>query len=428
MAASLPVEISLLIPFDVGRSYVFRATPLRCAKCVWRKIFQSSVAERAAGETWEWRTGELGRERPYFREPFGPLVRLVLKQPGVAAWEGQAEFHQWLNPVESVEAVCFPRGIGVVAIRGTWLANQSSSSWLDAFWDRRESLKASLTPLLQALQKKYKHVMDDAVRTLPADAGAIYPIDLPERRKTLEQARFPYPIAVRAGDPRGNGTKDSEEPFGYPIESPYLRIRVGSNDSFAYSSKDSKEARAILENIFIVAIASWFSLVVMNSIVSEFMQSSFASMSSELTKKRKKQLGFNSRSGNLLRLSFIDAANSSRPACWSFRRDDILLLDHIHELWTTKRWWKIVEERTALLAAHHSEEASERRRESERKITIIALILAVVTSITGSKDAVEAYCKGEYSVFIFAALIFLVLVLYFRRSAPPGDVSSGELS
>ena len=397
-------EISAVIPLDLCTSYAFKASPPDCSDCAWKKVWHDKSDHR-----WEVDTAELGDSRPdqckpHFRPAFGPIVRLKVRKEALPALLMPES--KWVQFIETLHVVCFTRGIGVIILRGTSDNCSSAKNLHKRFEEGRESLKNDLLRLLQSVQIFYKAIMDSD------KSGAVYPLDIPGRRDAIDKTRFPYPIVFTTEEGWG------EEPLCYR-ELTNTFINVGWATSTVCTTADNlKVAQPVIEDTFVVGMASWFSLVVMNSAVSAFLQDSFIDMSQ---KRPKRSLLTEKNHGRLIRLAFMEATNASRPVRWTFNASDMLLLDKIHEKWMTKRWWRNVEERTAVLAAHHSEVAAEKRTEAESNLAKVLLALAILTAVTGLHDLESALKEPDWPVLVFGALglfySIIVIVRMFSRAA-----------
>ncbi len=411
-------QISIIVPFDLGESYIFSVPRDRCEECIWINIFRKANQRLPANADWQWNTSELGEDPAPYREPFGPVARFKYMKPIAGTLDGLCKASSFYADFRFLECVFFTRGIGVAILSGTLRNGISPATWRNEFFREREQLKAALLSFLCHAREAYRTVMDNAAsRGVASGEKFVFAVKLPGRRRMIDKARFPYAILFTDAElpvrEQHAATLSFAQPLGYRysrqgLESVTLKIDVGWGETTVSRPARTPEAaqRAVID-AFVVGMASWFALVVMTSLVSRFLRDSYASF-----EKPRPQLGY--EKGRKISLAFMDTANASRPVRWTLRERDILLLDRIHETWSTKRWWSNVEERTTLLSAHHAEVAASLRRRSERRLSALVIGLAAITALSAVRDVADIWCwPKECTSIVMLLILLLAPVLYF---------------
>jgi hypothetical protein len=428
-SATKLTDITVLVPFDIGESYVFKPPADVCERCIWKNIFRPVNHNESDTES-KWSTERIGEASAFYREPFGPIARYrpsssatIEELTSLFRAEGKC-----FAGFDSLEVIFFPRGVGILVLRAQ--VQELSGDWRKDVRRDREQLKEVLKPHIRAAQVSYRMVMDRAM----ADErfkGFVFAVNLPRRRREISEVRFPYAIAFTAGDcpkrkrydPARAASLSHYRPLRYRYVNTIqttkttaeqeidvaLSIDVGWVEATVYSgaSADWPYARVAVEDAFTVAMASWFSLVLMSSLVSRSIRDSFIHLADNRQKLSDKE-------GQTIRFAFMDASNASRPVRWTFRERDILLLDRINEVWSTKRWWRSIEERAALLNARHNEVATERRRKAEKNLNILVIVLGTITALTAVRDIADTFGalgeKGKHAGWALVAMVVMVVL------------------
>lgn len=420
-------DISILVPFDIGNTYVFKGPKDLCEPCIWKNIFTLKPSP-----DWSWSTRRLGEKPAFYSEPFGPIARYM--PSAIKDLDGLCGEGKFLASYEIPEIIFFPRGIGILVLR-LKAKGSTDSDWRENFKKVREDLKRALGNAIKSSQGAYRDTMKAAMAH--REFGKfVHKIDLPGRRDEIDEVRFPYAIAFIEGNypvrnPNEKRVATLSKP--HPIRYRYVNhkagteidpeevdvavcIDVGWGESAVYSEGETNwmYARGAVEDAFTAAMASWFALVLMSSLVSQSLRDSFVDLANNHRKLSDKE-------GQKIRLAFMDTSNASRPVRWTFRERDIILLDVINETWTTERWWKSLEERTVLLTTRHNEVATERRRNAEKKLATLVIGLATLTALTAIRDVADTIIskedgRGWVLTAMVMALLVAVIIWFWARS------------
>lgn len=417
------MDIAVFVPFDIGGTYVFKVPNDLCEQCIWKNIFRDANQLLVSGSEWEWNTDQLGEMPTFYRESFGIVARYRHCTATINTSINLNSIGNCFAEVKSLEIIFFPRGIGVLVLRVEARENVQPDSWRDDFKSDRGRLKEALQPILSDAQRAYISVMN-GVASRKVNKF-VFIINLPGRGREVDKARFPFAVGftdtakatLADTDATKPATVNKSDLFGYCYSSSNrenkitLCLDVGWGETTVYNSGGSEAAKGAIVDAFIVATASWFSLVLMNRLVSQFLRDLFV----DIAGGRRR---LSDREGQKIRLAFMDASNASRPVSWTFRERDLLLLDRIHETWCTKRWWRKVEERTTLLAAHHNEVAADIRRNSEDKLARLVIILSIMAAFSAIKDIGDMF-KGNKEltiILVVAAILGAVALVFWARA------------
>jgi hypothetical protein len=410
-------ELSIVVPFDVGRSYVFKPSHRSASdeKRDWDSLVSSANQGPDSSTSWIWTTDRLGEAPAFYREPLGPVARCRLKSGTTPTLTELAEKSAFYSHFGALEVVFFTRGIGVLLLRGTTRV-VTAKDWRVIFHKDREHLKEALLTTAGDRRRAYLRFMDIAANK---KRPIVFAIDLPNRRRELEKIRHPHVIAFTSEDvlPEEQRHRASTLSFKVPVGYRYisgetdliLAVDVGWGESTVYKTPPgSEDAQAAITEAFVTAMASWYSLVLMTSLVSNFLRNSFVDMAN-------KKPRISDRTGQTIRFMFMDTSTDSRPVRWAVRERDIILLDRIHTTWSTERWWRNVEERTTLLTAHHNEVAAGIRRQTDKRLGWLLIGLAAITSLSAVRDVADVWNPSHFRILFMMLLMLLVVVLLGLR-------------
>lgn len=164
--------------------------------------------------------------------------------------------------------------------------------------------------------------------------------------------------------------------------------------------RNGGKSQQLIENNFIIALASWYALALMNKNSSMFLFEAYLETVTD------KPLS-NADAVNKRNMAYKDVADASLPIRWTIRRRDLFLLETIHRNWSSDRWRKNIEERMKLLVLHyrnlediqrHTE--NERRDFSTRTLSLIAVLLTAVTLVSAITDLINLSANSEGDNFL----------------------------
>ena len=416
--AVLPPWVSLLIPLNVGKTYTFRAR-------VAEKPPPEDVNEEIARQ---W--GEVFRDRQAWdleqfpREFSKPLGWIARRRIDSADPELQRALEQtsWIEPgTATAEIVFFPVGVGVLVLRARLHCDTAEGLAEHRSPEKRHRFRKDFAPLLNRGAEAYRGELGTAAKK-PEEERTVY--ELPAvhvgQPVPIREARYSFPLVftsqddyekLRALDVQEAGRSIAEHTYSDGRHS--ARIHVGWAE--AYATGESEDLRQAIETDFVIALASWYALALMNRLVSLYLLEVFTDLSAKRPRIRKKQ-------SRIIRLTYMDAANASHPVRWTTRHRDLLLLECIHATWSSGRWWENVEERTGLLALHHDQLEDE---ESERRnswLAFFGIAIACLTLASATADVLHLYFEDHlYSVATslgIPVVVGFVLWRVWRRFRP----------
>ncbi|HYG82567.1 MAG TPA: hypothetical protein VD861_19380, partial [Pyrinomonadaceae bacterium] len=128
------------------------------------------------------------------------------------------------------------------------------------------------------------------------------------------------------------------------------------------------ENRELIENNFIIALASWYALVLMNKNSSIFLFQAYFETVKDMSRQDDRPLQEVANTVNKRNMAYKDVADASLPIRWTPQRRDLFLLEAIHRNWSSDRWRKNIDERMKLLVLHYRNlEDKLERTEDERR-------------------------------------------------------------
>jgi hypothetical protein len=196
-------------------------------------------------------------------------------------------------------------------------------------------------------------------------------------------------------------------------------VYVDWSEALVSNAGDNRE---LIEKNFIIALASWYALVLMNKNSSMFL---FEAYLGTVTKEYRS----NANAVNQRNMAYKDVSDSALPIRWTTRRRDLFLLETIHRNWSSERWRENIEERMKLLSLHYESLEDERNERAGRYIAFVAISLAVFTLVSAIADLKALREKGQLYFWLGLAIPLLIgalLIIFFRLKLGPRSRSSGN--
>jgi hypothetical protein len=378
-AAVVPAPLStlsLLVPFDIGQTFIFKS---RAAKPEddWTKIF--SGADHA--QDWSVDQGELdGFSKSmgwiaiwrYFEGAAKPKLDKALEKLRKHV-PGDLEESR-----DGIRAIIFPNGIGVLIVRiraaplddPRWLTMQSAG--------QRKQRRAACRVFLSTVAACYLNFMYDAIRRhAKGEPRVIERLQPVGRAHGIVRAEYTYPLHFF------NPDDEAKWLAAHPKanETGYGSARLFIDWKSASISQGSAE-RTPIECIFIVALAGWFALHVMNNRATHYILNAIYGLASSHHDP-------DATEGWAVRLAYMEAANQAFPIQWTSTMQDLNLLETIHTCWGSDRWWKQVERKTSLLAAHAEQLEAESNERWNRRIAGVGATIACFTLASAIADVMD---------------------------------------
>lgn len=174
--------------------------------------------------------------------------------------------------------------------------------------------------------------------------------------------------------------------------------------------------RDVIERDFIVALASWFALLVMNNRATHYIHQFIHALAAG-------QREPTAIEAQAIRLAYIEASNQSLPIQWTSAEADLRLLESIHVSWSTNRWRNAVDRKTNLLAAHCEQMKHDADGDREHLIIKFGAIIGAFTLCSAIADVMkelpeDSPLREKSLVFMIGIPLLCVLFLFryaFRR-------------
>lgn len=405
-------RVLLLIPFDAGQSFLFSAgagTPIRQQ---WDAVFTGKEG---------WSTDQFPAN---YVKPLGWISRLT---PDPATVRDVLDRNVWIDPgTAELQFIFFTIGIGVFALRADLAGDPIQA--IQRFRADRDSIRRWFAPVLNSGAAAFREVFGKASE-LQKSRRAIYKLPYVDtgRDNEIRDARYPYPLyfiseqaqydQLRTADLNHAGRDPREADHGYSHDGNTARLHVGWAEG--YANGDWPALREAIEDNFLIALASWYSLVLMNRMVSRYLIRTFAELAQRQHHSRKEE-------SRAIRLTYMDTASASHPIRWTTRQRDLLLLERIHQVWSSDKLWKNVEERTELLSVHHDQLEAEANERRNRWFTGFGIVIACLTLASAAADVLSlipdrssASWLKAYGVHVSIALPLALLaglaIFIFRK-------------
>lgn len=415
-------SVSLLIPFDIGQTYVFKPASVDRIENQWQQAF-------CGFPHWGW-----DQFPATFEKPLGCLARLdvcplrvvqhslgeckALRGLEQAANEIRSSFESlvpWAAPETlQITALFFPFGIGVLVVQLDlqWAA----VSVVDKFRLDRNAIMASLKPLIAGCGDYYIFcLMQVATRKRKEGSGFLIKAQGVDRTERVKESAFLFPVffvesrsygRMVAGYPRENGGKGSRCAYDG------AELFVAWTE--AYAKNASVRSREYIVIDFVASLVSWYALSAMDRFAFSRSQEAFAVPATGHRSMQASEI-------RMMRLVYMDAINASNPVQWTTREKDLLLLERIHRVWGSSRLWNI-EGRTALLESHYKAFETEEAEMRSGRLTRLALFVAIiaVTSVVADVAGLASEGTGlegwlfrnrfQVTLSVFLGMIFLGLI------------------
>lgn len=413
--------MSLLVAFDVERGYIFRSPtdwtqPVRRGReeaedprvttlDAWREIFQGHD---------EWDTRQLSTEE-FFSKPLGWMATLTIDP------ESCPELSEALQSLDEkvrgeipgvsneavlgIRAVVFPIGIGVLIIRIQLPDGVEDLASLVT--DLPGIIKDERTSIIQEVSERYRERMEVAVSKRAGGGRPLVRRYEAVDRRRVEPAGSDYKVLFvdeaaykkrtdQIAQITGTKNRDNSE---QEVFYRGANIYVGWVEALA-RGLTSKSVEHI-EDVFIIALASWYALIVMNFLVSLCTLDAFESMATTRTRF----LAREKKRSHARRLAYMETANAAHPVRWTMREANLRLLEAIHKSWSSRQWWETVEERSNLLAVHYEQLEGEANERRNLGLVVFGTSIAGVTLGSAIADVIGLFPdKARYVGLHFASI------------------------
>lgn len=371
-----PSTISLLVPFDIGQTFIFKSRG-RNVEAEWRSIFSGHPHEKdwatdqkeldgfdkSMGWIAVWRCFG-GTEKPHLATA---IERLGTRVPG-----------ELDTDADGIRAIIFPNGIGVLIVR-IKTAPLGDPRW-SCLNDKKikAERRAACRVLLATASACYLDFMYRAVK-LGGDNGAraVEQLRPVERTHHIVRAEYTYPLFFFSTP--GEANQFAGAPTRAVTSYNDAKLLIGWQNTVV--SHGGVDQRVMIERNFVIALAGWFALVMMNNRATHYILDAIHALAADQTP--------NALEGEAVRLAYMEASNQAFPIQWTSSEKDLLLLEAIHDSWSSQRWWKTVERKTNLLAAYSAHVSDDADQHWNQKITAFGAGIACVTLVSAIVDAMS---------------------------------------
>lgn len=182
--------------------------------------------------------------------------------------------------------------------------------------------------------------------------------------------------------------------------------------------------RTKIENNFIIALACWETLILMDQNSAVFLLDTYADMVAN-------QQRSNATAVHEKNMAYKGVSDAWLPIRWTTKRRDLFLLETIHRNWSSKRWRDNIEERMKLIDRHYNRLEDDQKERAARRFAIAAFVLTLFTLSSAIADITNLVDKkhiplGRYTlddldIFISGgvAVIAVVLGIALALRTPP---------
>lgn len=415
--------ITLVTAFGLGKSYIFYVEKAKRARAAdedegdpvlgcWKELFK-------ARDVWDFEQLES------YNKPLGETAKLTLteKSSGRAAAlikelraACEAEISAELDPTK-IEAIFFTTGVAVLSLRLEPREKSEPDNILkytlstDAQLKRVHRLTEEIIKLCKA---EYISVMEQAEKRghgFCPDGSRWFlrrfrEVDREDWEPALE---FSYPLffvgdqvyeqRTRAILEKVAGSKWRRKQQSDKARVSYEGAEIYVDWSEALVRRTGKN-RERIENNFIIALASWYALVLMNKNSSIFLFQAYIQTVRDVPRQGD-GLQEIADAVNKRNMAYKDVADASLPIRWTPQRRDLFLLEAIHRNWSSDRWRKNIDERMKLLVLHYrsledrlERMEDDRRERATNKLNRVAVMLAAFTLASATADVINLLDNG----------------------------------
>lgn len=401
---------SLIIPFDTGNTYIFRAESTKQAKVAhpagevlsvdaqWSDIFATI---RGGEPDWDC-CAQFSAD--LFHKPLSWSVTLPVNT-GAAAAELRSIFHGIGIRRADMRVILFPLGISALVIRLKLHDATSSTDW-DHFWTMLEDpARQYCETLMRHAAGRYETCMKAAAER-GRNVRRLGPV---ARSRGTYNPQFMTAVFYTSAAPKAAEDNAIYTSVTYPGG---VLVRIGWTRTFV--SGGTRNERGAIETDHIIATISWFALAVMNRMSSLHLLDSVFAMGERNTRVPRIE-------ARAIRLTYMEGANASHPIRWTLHEPDLLLLEAIHRRWSTGRWWNNVDERTDLLSVHYDQLEADADERRSFKLSLVAAAFACTALVSAVADLLqiaspaESFPKVQVAIGV-PAIVTILLWLWYTLS------------
>lgn len=385
---SSPISVSLLTTFGLGRSYLFYAERNHSANDCWPELFQQCKG---------WSFDRLKR----YDKPLGETVMFTFTPETHAEASAIIEELQRackehvLAQIDGacIQATFFTTGVAILNVRLVPLSLDDPMECLDRIQDdaHLKEVRSALLKIIKCCAASYLTVLEFAEkdkRSASQRGWTLKRFRTVDREDWQPQARHSYPLLFVTDDVYQKRT----ESILQQVASQNRQRRQSDRARVSYQGAEiyvdwsealvknaGKSSHELIENNFVIGLASWFALILMNKNSSFFLFEAFLGM---VDKKHRS----NAEAVHQRQMAYKDVADASLPIRWTRQRRDLFLLETIHRNWSSERSRNNIEERMKLLSLHYKNLEDENNERANRRLAFAAVFIALITLSSAITD------------------------------------------
>jgi len=350
------ISVTLLIPFDIGRSYIL---PIDFD---WTAELKSLPEKEAAGLS----AHQFGDD---VRDPLGKPVRMeILQGRALEALDEALKGTTWCSNAKA-EVIFFPIGIAVLILRAD-LSVSASEAW-PRFEKWEKGAYKILAPIGAIARDRY--------------VALAKRLELPEIKESARSPKendYPWIYPLYFTD---TATELDQEAHIASIHTANVEVFIRWKNAQIKSPPlfvgDARAARRLVEAIFIVASGAWEMLNVTDALLDHRLHD----MAHAQVSDKDATLG-RMRSVRLFRAFCARALDGSHAFRWTVDQDTLKLLGTIQLAWDTARWSEAVQRKLELLVLFYEQSEAEQSERQNFIIAAVALVIALVSSVSACGD------------------------------------------
>ena len=399
-----PISVALLTTVSLGRSYLFYVERDQKPETLWRKLFEGFKG---------WSFDQLKR----YDKPLGETAMFTFTpethdDAKIVIDELQRACNNDLRA--QLDSTCirltfFTTGVAILSVQLAPASLDDAFQFLDRIQDEAhlKQVRETLTKIISLCAKSYIRVIDKAEhdnRSVSQRGWSLKPFKDVDREDWNPKARHSYPLFFVTEDLYQKRT----ESILKQVASQNRRRRQSDRSRVSYQGAEiyvdwsealvknsGKNSSQLIANNFIIALASWLALELMNKNSSIFLFEAFVGM---LDKKHRS----NATAVHQRQMAYKDVSDASLPIRWTRYRRDLFLLETIHRNWSSERWRNNIEERMKLLSLHYKNLEDENNERANRRLAFGAVFISLMTLASAIADVINlADNDNQQSVWLF---------------------------
>ena len=403
-----PPTASLFIAFGVGHSYIFHVDRDARKKM---KVNNEARTKTRAKEYWEaifkdddrWSCEQVDN----FGKPLGWMVKLTVNKANcpelkdtISDLENICEREPFLAKLNNIETIFFTTGVAVLVLGVELPAGPDRTlKSLKALRDKkeREELKAKAQQIIKKCTELYtaflnnaeedkRHFFKKRKRILrrfkevdrqdldTKDDIYFYPLLFVD--SVTYKERISDILSQVAGSDEQRNRQSDEATVSYE----HAEVYVDWNEALV--SSYTKDEQRQIETVFLIAMTSWFALVLMSRLSTTYLFEAFVGIVMKKPQPTANEV-------HLRNMAYNNVADAALPIRWTDARKDLYLLETIHRNWSSDRWRRDIEERMKLLTLHYERLENEQRERLNKRLTFVGIILTISTLASAAASVIN---------------------------------------